>query len=168
MPWRARDGKDRPAEHHGARRVLVSAGLPRACPGSGATFPHSPQAELQRLGHQPDSRRLRGHGVSAPRARAGNFEERQHEDHRTTAGRCDASGEPPPPQSGGAERDKAVRRPAERHSAEALLALGEKAETTQTIRIVPTPLYYWICTTFPRERRYRAWFLKKHEEMAAA
>jgi hypothetical protein len=41
--------------------------------------------------------------------------------------------------------------------------IGEKAETTQTIRIVPTPLSYWICTTFPRERKYRAWFLEKHE-----
>ena len=42
--------------------------------------------------------------------------------------------------------------------------IGEKAETTQTIRIVPTPLSYWVCTTFPRERRYRAWFLKKHAD----
>jgi hypothetical protein len=46
-------------------------------------------------------------------------------------------------------------------SADALLVLGEKAETTQTIRIVPTGVDYWICTTFPRERRYRAWLLKK-------
>jgi len=46
--------------------------------------------------------------------------------------------------------------------AEALLVLGDKADTTQTIRIVPTPLDYWICTTFPRERRYRTWFLKTH------
>jgi hypothetical protein len=44
-----------------------------------------------------------------------------------------------------------------------LLVIGEKAETTQTIRIVPTPLSYWICTTFPRERKYRAWLLRKHE-----
>jgi len=42
-----------------------------------------------------------------------------------------------------------------------LLVLGEKAETTQVIRIVPTPLDYWVCTTFPRERRYRTWFLQK-------
>jgi hypothetical protein len=48
--------------------------------------------------------------------------------------------------------------------AEALMVIGEKAETTQTIRVVPTPLSYWICTTFPRERRYRAWFLKKHAD----
>jgi hypothetical protein len=53
--------------------------------------------------------------------------------------------------------------PRKGRSAEVLLAIGEKAETTQTIRIVPTPLSYWICTTFPRERKYRAWFLKKHE-----
>jgi len=53
--------------------------------------------------------------------------------------------------------------PRKGRSAEVLLVIGEKAETTQTIRIVPTPLSYWICTTFPRERRYRSWFLKKHE-----
>jgi hypothetical protein len=47
-------------------------------------------------------------------------------------------------------------------SGEALLVLGEKAETTQTIRLVPTPLEYWICTTYPRERAYRRWFLRKH------
>jgi type IV secretory pathway VirB4 component len=47
--------------------------------------------------------------------------------------------------------------------AQALLVLGEKAETTQTIRLVPTPLDYWICTTFPRERRYRHWFLRRNQ-----
>jgi type IV secretory pathway VirB4 component len=51
--------------------------------------------------------------------------------------------------------------PRKGRSAEVLLVVGEKAETTQTIRIVPTPLSYWICTTFPRERRYRAWFLEE-------
>jgi hypothetical protein len=50
--------------------------------------------------------------------------------------------------------------PRKGESADALLVLGEKAETTQTIRIVPTSVDYWICTTFPRERRYRAWVLK--------
>jgi type IV secretion system protein TrbE len=54
--------------------------------------------------------------------------------------------------------------PQKGRSAEALMVIGEKAETTQTIRVVPTPLSYWICTTFPRERRYRAWFLKKHAD----
>lgn len=50
--------------------------------------------------------------------------------------------------------------PRKGRSAEALLVIGEKAETTQTIRIVPTPLAYWISTTFPRERKYRAWFVQ--------
>ncbi|MHB8656194.1 MAG: VirB4 family type IV secretion system protein [Terriglobia bacterium] len=50
--------------------------------------------------------------------------------------------------------------------AEALLVMGERAETTQTIRIVPTPVDYWVCTTFPRERRYRVWFLKKNGNRA--
>jgi type IV secretory pathway VirB4 component len=44
-------------------------------------------------------------------------------------------------------------------SAEVLLVLGEKSETTQTIRLVPTPLDYWIATTYPRERAYRSYFL---------
>ena len=51
--------------------------------------------------------------------------------------------------------------PRKGRSADVLLVIGEKAETTQTIRIVPTPLCYWICTTFPRERKYRAWVLNK-------
>ena len=40
--------------------------------------------------------------------------------------------------------------------------MGEKAETTQIIRLVPTPVDYWVCTTFARERVYRKWFLKKN------
>jgi type IV secretory pathway VirB4 component len=48
--------------------------------------------------------------------------------------------------------------------AEALLVIGEKAETTQTIRIIPTALSYWVCTTFPRERKYRNWFLQRQTD----
>jgi len=50
--------------------------------------------------------------------------------------------------------------PRKGRKAQALLVLGEKAETTQTINIVPTPIEYWICTTFKRERMYRSWFLE--------
>ena len=57
---------------------------------------------------------------------------------------------------------KGFSAPRKGRGAEALLVLGEKAETTQTIRLVPTPTEYWVCTTFPRERRYRNWFLAKH------
>jgi len=52
--------------------------------------------------------------------------------------------------------------PRKGRAAEALLVLGEKAETTQVLRLVPTPIDYWVCTTFPRERRYRSWFINKH------
>ena len=51
--------------------------------------------------------------------------------------------------------------PRKGESADALLVLGEKSETTQTIRIAPTAVDYWVCTTFPRERRYRTWALRK-------
>jgi hypothetical protein len=44
-------------------------------------------------------------------------------------------------------------------SADALIAIGEKAETTHTIRMSPTPVDYWIVTTYPRERVYRSWWL---------
>ena len=57
---------------------------------------------------------------------------------------------------------KAFGAPRKGHGGEVLLALGEKAETTQTIRILSTPLEYWVCTTFPRERKYRAYFLTKY------
>jgi type IV secretory pathway VirB4 component len=50
--------------------------------------------------------------------------------------------------------------------AEMLLVIGEKAETTQVIRLVPTPVDYWICTTYPRERAYRSWYLKRKPEQS--
>ena len=40
-------------------------------------------------------------------------------------------------------------------SADALIVIGEKAETTHTIRMSPTPVDYWIMTTYARERLYR-------------
>ena len=49
--------------------------------------------------------------------------------------------------------------------ADALIVIGEKAETTHTIRMVPTPLDYWICTTYPRERLYRSWWLSQRKDM---
>jgi type IV secretory pathway VirB4 component len=54
--------------------------------------------------------------------------------------------------------------PAKGKSSEALLVVGEKAETTHTIRIAPTALDYWITTTYPRERVYRAWWLARNRE----
>jgi hypothetical protein len=59
---------------------------------------------------------------------------------------------------------KSLAPPRKGRSAEAVLALGERAETTQVIRLVPTPVDYWICTTFQRERMYRGYFLGRHTD----
>jgi hypothetical protein len=52
-------------------------------------------------------------------------------------------------------------------SADALIVIGEKAETTHTIRMAPTPVDYWIVTTYPRERVYRSWWLKQRSSLPA-
>lgn len=54
---------------------------------------------------------------------------------------------------------KTFAHPKKGHSAEFLIAIGEKAESTHAIRIVPSPVDYWITTTYPRERIYRKWWL---------
>src|SRR5271165_2911589 len=66
------------------------------------------------MGHQPDGRRLRGHGVPATGPRARNPEERQHEDRRATARRRDPDGKSPQPESGSGEPGEGVRRTAKR------------------------------------------------------
>jgi type IV secretory pathway VirB4 component len=55
--------------------------------------------------------------------------------------------------------------PVKGKSADALLAIGEKAETTHTIRLSPTPVEYWIMTTYARERVYRAWWLERNRSL---
>ena len=59
---------------------------------------------------------------------------------------------------------KGLAPPRKGRSAEAVLALGERAETTEVIRLVPTPIDYWICTTFQRERMYRNYFLNREPD----
>ncbi|GGG87234.1 TraG/VirB4 family ATPase [Edaphobacter dinghuensis] len=60
---------------------------------------------------------------------------------------------------------RAFAHPRKGHSAEFLISIGEQAESTHVIRIVPTPVDYWITTTYPRERTYRKWWLRRHEDM---
>jgi type IV secretory pathway VirB4 component len=55
--------------------------------------------------------------------------------------------------------------PRKGRSADALMVIGEKAETTHTVRMVPTPVDYWITTTYARERLYRAWWLRQHKSI---
>jgi hypothetical protein len=58
---------------------------------------------------------------------------------------------------------------------EFLVVIGERAETTHSLYIVPTSLEYWLLTTYPRERWYRQWWLatnlhlnlvERYEELA--
>jgi type IV secretory pathway VirB4 component len=49
--------------------------------------------------------------------------------------------------------------------ADALIVIGEKADTTHTIRMSPTPVDYWIITTYARERLYRSWWLERRKEI---
>jgi KaiC/GvpD/RAD55 family RecA-like ATPase len=48
-------------------------------------------------------------------------------------------------------------------SADALIVIGEKTDTTHTIRMSPTTVDYWIMTTYSRERVYRSWWLEQRK-----
>ncbi len=50
---------------------------------------------------------------------------------------------------------------------EFLLVIGEKSETTHSLYIVPTPIEYWLLTTFPREKWYRQYWLTKYSDISA-
>jgi hypothetical protein len=46
------------------------------------------------------------------------------------------------------------------------VVIGEKAETTHSFYFVPTPVEYWLMTTYPRERWYRQWWLATHPDFS--
>src|SRR5437879_13380785 len=48
-------------------------------------------------------------------------------------------------------------------NADALIVIGEEADTTHTIRMSPTTVDYWIMTTYARERVYRSWLLEQRK-----
>jgi len=60
---------------------------------------------------------------------------------------------------------KTFAHPKKGHSAEFLIAIGEKAESTHAIRIVPSAVDYWITTTYARERHFRKWWLQGHPQI---
>ena len=60
---------------------------------------------------------------------------------------------------------KSFAQPKKGVSADFLIAIGEKAESTHTIRIVPSSVDYWITTTYARERAFRKWWLRRHTEI---
>jgi type IV secretory pathway VirB4 component len=47
-----------------------------------------------------------------------------------------------------------------------VVAIGDQSELTHSFRVVLTPLEYWLLTTFPREKWYRAWWMRKHENLS--
>lgn len=53
--------------------------------------------------------------------------------------------------------------PVKGKSADTLIVIGEKAESTHTIRMSPTAVDYWIMTTYARERVYRSWWLEQQK-----
>jgi type IV secretory pathway VirB4 component len=55
--------------------------------------------------------------------------------------------------------------PLKGRSADALIVIGEKAETTHTIRVSSTAVDYWITTTYARERLYRSWWLEQNRRI---
>jgi hypothetical protein len=61
---------------------------------------------------------------------------------------------------------KTFSNPKKGYSSDFLITIGEKSESTHTIRVVPSPIEYWITTTYARERHYRRWFLHTHTEMS--
>jgi hypothetical protein len=48
---------------------------------------------------------------------------------------------------------------------DALIVIGERADTTHTIRMSPTAVEYWIMTTYARERVYRSWWLTQRKDI---
>jgi hypothetical protein len=60
---------------------------------------------------------------------------------------------------------KHLSAPIKGKKSDALIAIGENAENTHTIRMSPTPVDYWIMTTYSRERMYRSWWLEKNKHL---
>ena len=61
---------------------------------------------------------------------------------------------------------KTFSNPKKGYNSEFLIAIGEKAESTHSIRVVPSSVDYWITTTYARERHYRRWFLQENEHLS--
>lgn len=45
---------------------------------------------------------------------------------------------------------------------EFLICIGENSETTHSLYIQLSPVEYWLATSFPRERKYREWWLLRN------
>src|SRR6266567_4239141 len=81
---------------------------------SGPTLSDGSEKEFQRLGNQPNGRRLCGNRVPAAGAWSGDPQECKHKDHWTTTRGHEPARESPVSESGGAERGEALQRTAQR------------------------------------------------------
>jgi hypothetical protein len=48
---------------------------------------------------------------------------------------------------------------------EFVLAVGESSATTHSIYVELDPTEYWLATSYPRERKYRVWWLSTHAQL---
>ncbi len=51
---------------------------------------------------------------------------------------------------------------------EFLICIGERSETTHSIYVELSSIEYWLATSYPRERKYRAWWLRTHDDFYPA
>ena len=47
---------------------------------------------------------------------------------------------------------------------EFVICIGERSETTHSLYIEPRKVDYWLPTTYPRDRKYRVWWLHTHDD----
>jgi hypothetical protein len=52
------------------------------------------------------------------------------------------------------------------HQSEFVGVIGENAETTFSLYVIPTPMEYWLMTTYPREKDYVAYWMRIHAHLS--
>jgi hypothetical protein len=63
------------------------------------------------------------------------------------------------------EKIKELRMTEKGKRSEFVLAVGESSSTTHSIYVELDPTEYWLATSYPRERKYRVWWLSMHPQL---
>jgi len=117
---------------------------------SGPTVSYGAQTECQRLGNEPNRGRFCGE-ESKPRPHgAGIVKNSTTKIIGQQPGDMTALREHLHLNETALNQIKHFSAPIKGKSADALIVIGEKAETTHTIRMSPTTVDYWIMTTYAR------------------
>jgi hypothetical protein len=66
------------------------------------------------------------------------------------------------------ERIKQMPMTRKGEQSEFLICVGERSQTTHSLYIQLFPDEYWLATSYPRERKYRSWWLRTHKDYHAA